>query len=166
MTPRQIELARHALGLPNKMRKSCRNGFLAVAGTVHRRHWCDMVMAGHAGRCPANDEQLSDIFRLTYAGACAALLPGEMLNPEDFPEAKENIAMTEQKIIEKTVEAVRADLLRRSEFGIQKYGVTLDRQDLKLQDWLQHAYEECLDQANYLKRAIIELDRSETTNVG
>jgi hypothetical protein len=52
------------------------------------------------------------------------------------------------------VEAVRADLLRRSQFGIAKYGTTLDRTDLSLRDWLQHAYEECLDQANYLKRSI------------
>lgn len=56
------------------------------------------------------------------------------------------------------VEAVRADLLSRSQIGIAKYGVTLDRTDLSLRDWLQHAYEETLDQANYLKRAIIELD--------
>jgi hypothetical protein len=25
-------------------------------------------------------------------------------------------------------------------------------------DWLNHAYEECLDQANYLKRSIMEID--------
>lgn len=57
------------------------------------------------------------------------------------------------------VAAVRADLLRRSEIGIAKYGTTLDRTDLNLRDWLQHAYEETLDQANYLKRAIMELDK-------
>jgi len=56
------------------------------------------------------------------------------------------------------VAAVRDDLLRRSEVGIAKYGVTLDRADLNLRDWLQHAYEETLDQANYLKRAIMEID--------
>ena len=56
------------------------------------------------------------------------------------------------------VAAVRDDPLRRSTLGIAKYGVTLDRTDLTLRDWLQHAYEETLDQANYLKRAIIELD--------
>lgn len=61
--------------------------------------------------------------------------------------------------IDPVVEAVRADLLRRSQFGIAKYGMTLDRTDLSLRDWLQHAYEECLDQANYLKRSIIELER-------
>jgi len=60
--------------------------------------------------------------------------------------------------IDSVVEAVRADLLRRSQIGIAKYGVSLDRTDLKLRDWLQHAYEECLDQANYLKRCIVTID--------
>jgi hypothetical protein len=62
-------------------------------------------------------------------------------------------------MIDSIVEAVRADLLRHSELGITKYGVTLDRTDLSLRDWLQHAYEETLDQANYLKRAIVELEK-------
>ncbi len=56
------------------------------------------------------------------------------------------------------VEAVRQDLLKRSQAGISKYGVTLEREDLNLKDWLQHAYEETLDQANYLKRAILEIE--------
>ena len=61
--------------------------------------------------------------------------------------------------LDKVVEAVRADLLRRSQLGIKKYGVTLERTDLSLKDWLQHAYEETLDQANYLKRAIIAIEQ-------
>ena len=56
------------------------------------------------------------------------------------------------------VDAVREDLRRRSEIGMEKYGVTMMRKDLKLRDWLQHAYEEALDSANYLKRAIMEID--------
>ena len=59
---------------------------------------------------------------------------------------------------DKVVLAVMADLNRRSEVGIKKYNTTLERTDLELRDWLQHAYEECLDQANYLKRSIMELD--------
>lgn len=59
------------------------------------------------------------------------------------------------------VEAVRQDLLTRSQVGLKKYNTTLDRKDLSLKDWLQHAYEECLDQANYLKRSIIELESKE-----
>ena len=59
---------------------------------------------------------------------------------------------------DKVVEAVRYDLLRRSQIGIKKYGVTLDQSGLSLREFLQHAYEECLDQANYLKRSIMEID--------
>lgn len=59
---------------------------------------------------------------------------------------------------DKIVEAVRKDLLDRSNLGIKKYGTTLDGNICKLRDKLQHAYEECLDQANYLKWAITQLD--------
>ncbi len=58
------------------------------------------------------------------------------------------------------VEAVRQDLLDRSQVGIKKYDTTLDRTDLELKDWLQHAYEECLDMANYLKRSIVNLENN------
>ena len=56
------------------------------------------------------------------------------------------------------VEQVRSDLLSRSKRGIQKYGVTMDREDLTLKEWLQHAYEETLDKALYLKRAMKEIE--------
>ncbi len=58
---------------------------------------------------------------------------------------------------DRIVEMVRQDLLDRSQVGIKKYNTTLEREDLELVDWLQHAYEECLDQANYLKRSIVNL---------
>ena len=67
---------------------------------------------------------------------------------------------TTQKI-DGVVEAVRADLLRRSQVGIAKYGVTLERTDLNLRQWVQHLYEELLDAANYAKRIIIELEDAE-----
>lgn len=52
------------------------------------------------------------------------------------------------------VKEVREDLKQRSELGIKKYNTTLDRTDLSQKQWLQHAYEEALDMALYLKRAI------------
>jgi len=58
------------------------------------------------------------------------------------------------------VKEVREDLLKRSKVGIEKYGVTLADANLKLSEWLQHAYEECLDQANYLKCAINKLNEN------
>ena len=62
-------------------------------------------------------------------------------------------------MIDPIVEAVREDLRRRSEVGIAKYGVSMADSGLNLRDWLQHAYEECLDQANYLKAAITKIDQ-------
>ena len=50
------------------------------------------------------------------------------------------------------------EIARRQEKGIAKYGMTVADNPLALRDWLQHALEEVLDQAVYLKRAINELD--------
>jgi hypothetical protein len=54
---------------------------------------------------------------------------------------------------------VCSDILRRQQLGIAKYGTTVAANPLELREWLQHAYEECLDQAVYLRRAIDEIER-------
>jgi hypothetical protein len=46
------------------------------------------------------------------------------------------------------------DLLFREEKGRAEYGTTMDRKDLSEEQWLQHAYEEALDLAIYLKKII------------
>lgn len=58
-----------------------------------------------------------------------------------------------------TERAACEDLAARQKRGMAKYGVQVADNPLTLREWLQHAYEECLDQAIYLKRAIEELDR-------
>lgn len=50
------------------------------------------------------------------------------------------------------------DIANRQKLGISKYGQTVRENKLSHREWLQHAYEECLDQAIYLKRAIEELE--------
>lgn len=44
------------------------------------------------------------------------------------------------------------EIAERAEAGLNKYGTTMDRTDLNASDWVQHAYEEALDMAIYLKR--------------
>ncbi len=51
------------------------------------------------------------------------------------------------------------DIARRQALGIQKYGQTVADNPLVLREWLNHAYEETLDKAVYLKRAIAEIDK-------
>lgn len=57
-----------------------------------------------------------------------------------------------------TEAAVITDIAARQAKGIAKYGVTVRDNPLTLRQWLQHAYEEVLDQAVYLKRAMEEMD--------
>ena len=59
-----------------------------------------------------------------------------------------------------TEAAVCRDIAMRQAFGIKKYGTTVAENPLELKAWLEHAYEECLDQAVYLKRAMAELDKT------
>lgn len=59
------------------------------------------------------------------------------------------------------VDAVKEDLDRRATLGLKKYGVSLERTDLTETDWIQHAYEEALDLACYLRR-LIELRKMVT----
>jgi hypothetical protein len=53
-----------------------------------------------------------------------------------------------------------AHLLRsRSETGIRKYGTTMDRTDLEVKQWIDHAIEESLDHALYLMKLKDELNK-------
>jgi hypothetical protein len=84
LTATQIELARHALGLPNRNQTSYRNRF--VAGVEHDNHsdWVAMTDAGLAKRFSMALYGVDDLFMLTRTGAEAALRPGESLDSEDF----------------------------------------------------------------------------------
>lgn len=58
-----------------------------------------------------------------------------------------------------TEKSVCEDIAKRQKLGIAKYGTTVADNPLVLRDWVQHAYEEVLDLAVYLKRVIQELDK-------
>ena len=55
-------------------------------------------------------------------------------------------------------ESVILEIKERAKKGYAKYGTTMTRNDLSLRDWAQHALEEALDLAIYLKRIIRDLD--------
>jgi hypothetical protein len=60
----------------------------------------------------------------------------------------ENVTTFTDSIVFDTIK----DMAARAEIGLAKYNTTMDREDLISSDWVQHAYEECLDMALYLKR--------------
>lgn len=58
-----------------------------------------------------------------------------------------------------TEAAVCDDIARRQALGVAKYGTTVAANPLPLRAWLEHAYQEALDAAIYLKRAMDVMDK-------
>uniref|UniRef100_A0A6C0LS83 Uncharacterized protein n=1 Tax=viral metagenome TaxID=1070528 RepID=A0A6C0LS83_9ZZZZ len=62
------------------------------------------------------------------------------------------------------VNTVVQRFIQRSEFGQKKYGVTLDRKDLKTADWIQHMQEELMDAILYLEKLKTTLASNEASS--
>jgi hypothetical protein len=60
------------------------------------------------------------------------------------------------------VEAVINQFKERSNVGINKYGVTLDRTDLSTLQWMIHFREELMDGLLYLERVIQDTEKLKT----
>jgi hypothetical protein len=54
------------------------------------------------------------------------------------------------------VKSVIKKYSERSQRGIDKYGTTMDREDLSVLDWLRHAQEEAMDLSLYLEKLIVK----------
>jgi hypothetical protein len=55
------------------------------------------------------------------------------------------------------VQIVKAKFEERSQRGIKKYNTTLEREDLNLQEWLNHLQEELMDATLYVERLKAEI---------
>ena len=58
----------------------------------------------------------------------------------------------------KIEDRVCAKIKLRAALGKEKYGTTMERDDLTPLDWLKHAQEEAMDLAVYLEKLIQELE--------
>lgn len=62
------------------------------------------------------------------------------------------IAMQNKNELDSIVQKVIHDFTSRAAVGLKKYGTNLDRTDLSLSDWIQHAREEAMDLILYLTK--------------
>jgi hypothetical protein len=62
--------------------------------------------------------------------------------------------------MDSVVTAVIEKFKSRAKMGKEKYGTDLDRKDLKVGDWIQHAQEELMDGILYLEKLKQELSSS------
>lgn len=63
------------------------------------------------------------------------------------------------------VDGVIDKLINRAVVGKKKYGVTLDRNDLSLSEWLTHLQEELMDAVNYIERIKKVVDGEKRSNI-
>jgi len=63
------------------------------------------------------------------------------------------------------VDGVIDKLIDRAVVGKRKYGVTLDRNDLSLSEWLTHLQEELMDAVNYIERIKKVVDGEKRSNI-
>jgi hypothetical protein len=64
------------------------------------------------------------------------------------------------KVTDSIVDSIIDKFVDRATFGKQKYGTDLDRNDLKLEDWLEHSIQEKLDDILYMQKALKTLRES------
>jgi len=56
------------------------------------------------------------------------------------------------RVSDRVVESVIDQFRTRAEQGKEKYGTTMERDDLTLMQWLQHLQEELMDAAVYVEK--------------
>lgn len=77
---------------------------------------------------------------------------------EDEVEIKEMVVgLTNDSIVNTIIEKFKC----RSEMGYLKYGTNLDRTDLSVLDWINHAQEEHMDAILYLEKLKVEIKKRE-----
>jgi hypothetical protein len=63
----------------------------------------------------------------------------------------------EMGVEDNNVNELCLEYMRRADHGFKKYGVTTERTDLELMDWIQHLKEELMDATVYIHRIQKEL---------
>jgi hypothetical protein len=58
----------------------------------------------------------------------------------------------EIKVTDSIVDSIIDQFISRATFGKEKYGVDLDREDLDIIEWIEHAKQEHMDAILYLQK--------------
>ncbi len=57
------------------------------------------------------------------------------------------------------VQTIIENFVKRAEMGEKKYGVTLDREDLTIEEFIEHALQEHMDAILYLQKVKMMLEK-------
>ena len=90
-------------------------------------------------------DSIKKYFEQTSTANIKAMYPGDIKVTMDNPKK------------DSYVQLVKAKFEQRSQTGIKKYNTTLEREDLNLQEWLNHLQEELMDATLYIERLKAEV---------
>ena len=90
-------------------------------------------------------DSIKKYFEQTSTANIKAMYPGDIEVTIDKPKK------------DSYVQIVKAKFEERSQRGIKKYNTTLEREDLNLQEWLNHLQEELMDATLYVERLKAEV---------
>ena len=74
-------------------------------------------------------------------------------------DSENNTQDNENIKLDSVVTSVINKFKNRAVFGFKKYGTNLDRTDLSVLDWIQHAQEEHMDAILYLEKLKVEITK-------
>ena len=72
--------------------------------------------------------------------------------------------LVSRETTDSVVYSIVQQFIQRSDFGFKKYGTNLDRTDLSVLDWIQHAQEEHMDAILYLEKLKQEYQKRPKTD--
>ena len=72
--------------------------------------------------------------------------------------------LVSRETTDSVVYSIVQQFIQRSDFGFKKYGTNLDRTDLSVLDWIQHAQEEHMDAILYLEKLKQEYQKRPQTD--
>ena len=109
------------------------------------------IQRGYADK----NEQLVTAFSFNeskYGGSYWSEIFLGLLTENTTPLSEIKVVSPEEVKVDSIVRSVISQFEDRSAFGIKKYGVTLDRNDLSTEDWVEHAKQEAMDFVLYLEK--------------
>ena len=93
-------------------------------------------------------EGYSDLSQDQKIAIVPQVIEPQVVQPQVINNTKKDNSYTSDSIVNSVIHA----FIGRSNVGLQKYGTTLDRDDLSILDWIQHAQEEHMDAILYLEK--------------
>ena len=93
-------------------------------------------------------EGYSDLSQDQKIAIVPQVIEAPVVQPQVINNTKKDNSYTSDSIVNSVIHA----FIGRSNVGLQKYGTTLDRDDLSILDWIQHAQEEHMDAILYLEK--------------